>query len=467
MSGLNLDFDEETMNDTIGDDDWDDIFSDAEAADEGAFAGEDTAEETASEDTSSEDTTAESKGADEDLPALTKSDIIAEMKEVHDVYPDTSKNREELARKLVELRDQAAAEAEDAPEENAPENGAEGAQEDYALDLDMEDSTDALMEDEDEEDGIPDERPAELNDALKVENLEEQMDLETAIERMQEAQSDIATHENAKIMLRWRQGLIVANTNIVQGEQTMKRLADECGTHENTLRYCRNLVEFFNYDRQKFSDWVDETSKNNGKGYVRWVQDVIKSLLRGDSDPEVLGPEKYRDQAMSRVESTVQSLEKLNEHLQGVEDEDAHREVEGVTMQALDEIRRFMQSEFYQDGTYDPKEVVPRSEQYLEFIRQFPSPLSGMTPTVPHHRVRAGTGQKGSDFETIPLTDKEHKKLHSMDEEKFWREHGFSRGELANAYKHLYLTGQQNGVIRVPTPNNGLNRAKYAPKSSR
>lgn len=421
MSDLNLEFDEDVMEDNLGEEDWDDIFDDAETPGEDVF----------DEDDADFDNDAEEDSPDDDVPEKEK---VREM-DAEDLGLSTedeaSENEEEL----------------DLDEDELDEVG--------------EDVADALAGDEEDEDSIPDERPEELVDALKVEGLEEKMDLDQAIQAMKDAESEIAHHENAKLMLRWRQGVIVANTRIVRGEQTMKKLSDECGTHENTLRYCRNLVEFFNYDQKQFKDWVDETSDTNGKGYVRWTKDVIKGLLRGDEDPEVIGPEKYRDQAMSRVESTVQSLEKLNEHLREVEDEDAHREVEGVTMRALDEIRRFMQSEFYEDGSYDPKEVTPRSDQYLDFIRSMPSPLSGQGPCIPHHRVRAGTSNKGSDFEAVPMTQKEHQELHNMDEDAFWSKYTVDVGELANAYKHLYLTGQQNGVVKVPTPDNGLNRAKY------
>lgn len=437
MSDLDLEFDQEMMEDDIGQEDWDDIFDDAEEADD-VFDG-------AGADFDESDTSEPAPG--EDSSDRSEDDSSEEVENGEEENSDTSEElteEEEEARPAEEVFDE---------------------MDDLELDDVGEDVADALAGDEDEEDEIPDERPQELVDALKVEGLEEKMNLDEAVRAMKEAESEIATHENAKIMLRWRQGVIVANTRIVRGEQTMKRLSDECGTHENTLRYCRNLVEFFNYDQQKFKQWVDETSSTNGKGYVRWTKDIVKGLLRGDEDPETLGPEKYRDQAMSRVESTVQSLEKLNQHLQNVEDEDAHREVEGVTMRALDEIRRFMESEFYQDGTYDPQEVTPRSDQYLDFIRSMPSPISGSGPCIPHHRVRAGTGNKGSDFECIPLTQKEHDELHSMDEEAFWNQYGFTPGELANAYKHLYLTGVQNGVVKVPTPDNGLIRAKYVEQS--
>lgn len=403
MSNLDFDFDEEEFSEDFSDDEWGEIF--------------DEDEDDASTDEVSTDEPVGGEPVDEDTPV------------------DEGSVDEDLS---------------DEDEDEFDEE-------------ELESSADALAGEDSSEPEADNSVPDQLVDSLKIEGLEEKMSLDEAIRAMQNAESEIATHENAKIMLRWRQGVIVANTEIVRGEQTMEKLADQCGTHENTLRYCRKLVEFFNYDHGQFKDWVDEISDNNGKGYVRWSKDIIKGLLRGDEDPEVLGPEKFRDQAISRVESTVRSLEKLNEQIVESEDEDSdpYREVEGVTMKAMEEIRQFMQSQFYEDGTYDPQKTTPRSDQYLEWIRSMPSPLSGNPASLAHHLVRSGTSNKGSDFMAVPLTDKEHKELHNMDEDAFWNKYGFDPQSLAAAYMHLYLTGCQNGMIQVPTPDNGVNKAKH------
>lgn len=57
-----------------------------------------------------------------------------------------------------------------------------------------------------------------------------------------------------------------------------------------------------------------------------------------------------------------------------------------------------------------PKEAP----DYLKFVRSLPSAASGKIGCVAHHRIGGRFSQhKVSDFETMPLTDEEHRELHS------------------------------------------------------
>lgn len=82
---------------------------------------------------------------------------------------------------------------------------------------------------------------------------------------------------------------------------------------------------------------------------------------------------------------------------------------------------------------------------YLEFVRRHHSATwwggraAGSVPSpeevhptdeplsVAHHvriRTDGGTGLKPTDYFSVPLSDEEHKRLHAIGEETFWREVG-------------------------------------------
>ena len=54
-----------------------------------------------------------------------------------------------------------------------------------------------------------------------------------------------------------------------------------------------------------------------------------------------------------------------------------------------------------------------RDSEYLKWVREQPSVISGKTGCVAHHPIgQRFSQQKCSDYLAIPLTDAEHKKLH-------------------------------------------------------
>ena len=371
--------------------------------------------------------------------------------------------------------------AEDAEqaEENEAEQDEEDEEDEVDLDaIDADELTAALAGDDEDDvaprsngssdsgDGAMTATEENVNAALDEEGVKQKLSLEEAIDLINKAQDNIGDHQNALILLRWRQGIIADSVEVKEGEQTFQRLSKAVGPHANTLRQCKRLVQFFNHDKQKFQEWMDETGKATGKGYVRWVADVL-DLLKEDTDPKVLGKEELRKKWIRRIENQVSYLEELNDKVEFAESEDFQREVEGLTMRAIEEYQRFIRTRFYQEGEYDESGATPRSDAYLDWLRDQPSAISGQKPCIPHHTVRGGTANKGSDFMAVPITQEEHEKLHGMDEERFWRKHGVDNvDQLTSAYQHLWMTGTQNGRITVPTDENSISQFRVEDKDA-
>lgn len=68
--------------------------------------------------------------------------------------------------------------------------------------------------------------------------------------------------------------------------------------------------------------------------------------------------------------------------------------------------------------------------EYMAWVRSLPSAASGLVGVVAHHRIGGRYSQrKVSDFETMPLTDHEHRQLHAgMDD--FVRAFGKTEKEM-------------------------------------
>ncbi len=71
--------------------------------------------------------------------------------------------------------------------------------------------------------------------------------------------------------------------------------------------------------------------------------------------------------------------------------------------------------------------------EYLDWVRSQPSAASGMIGCVAHHRIGGRYSQhKVSDFETMPLTDEEHRELHAS-MSAFVEKYGKTEAEMIHA----------------------------------
>lgn len=86
---------------------------------------------------------------------------------------------------------------------------------------------------------------------------------------------------------------------------------------------------------------------------------------------------------------------------------------------------------------------------YLAWVRSLPSAASGQLGCIAHHRIGYRYSQrKVSDYETMPLTDAEHKRLHNHGVHEFEREIGKSEREMICA---TLLEAIRLGVLVLDT----------------
>lgn len=76
-------------------------------------------------------------------------------------------------------------------------------------------------------------------------------------------------------------------------------------------------------------------------------------------------------------------------------------------------------------------ELPKEAPEYLAFVRGLKSAASGKYGCVAHHRIGYRYSQrKVSDYETMPLLDEEHRRLHSKGVHTFEQEVGKTEREM-------------------------------------
>jgi ElaB/YqjD/DUF883 family membrane-anchored ribosome-binding protein len=192
---------------------------------------------------------------------------------------------------------------------------------------------------------------------------------------------------------------------------------------------------------------------------VRWYH--IQRELRGNETQEKLSdPEKakkLKDKIKSKVEKTAQQLEQLNTLAEQASAEEQD-EVRGLTQAAVKEIQRTSRN-FFASGEIEPdtKKRIPRSEEYMEYIRNMPDPIDGTTNVDPHHCDVGGTGIKGSDFSCIPLSREHHNEIEDNTESWFEDKYNVDLNELQKQYMHYFLTGERMEGFQIPLPSEADN----------
>lgn len=94
-----------------------------------------------------------------------------------------------------------------------------------------------------------------------------------------------------------------------------------------------------------------------------------------------------------------------------------------------------------------PKQITPRSEAYLEFIRGRPCVITGRSGVHAHHVKIYGSGGmslKPSDYLCVPLCHEEHSALHQMGEKTYWARQQIDPGFLICRQLLLYALSQSD-----------------------
>jgi hypothetical protein len=281
----------------------------------------------------------------------------------------------------------------------------------------------------DEDGNIPESALINVDDTpIDIVDLTDKISLTDAITQLRELEAEVGDMHNAIMMIRWRQGIIASSVDVKYGENTIKELSQVAGVHENTLRECVRLVEFFNANENVYKEWLAE-GKNGRRRFYEAQQ-----LIRSNTDPRVLGPENLMQRVVGRLEKTAEDLELLSQYAH-----EGNDEAEGVLVAVVDTVREFgaNQASVFQQ----PK--TPRSEAYLNYIRSLPCAVSKSQINVEaHHVIISGKGIKGSDFSTVPLSHDLHMEYHATGRTTFENKYNVNMDELMLNYLHKYLTGQ-------------------------
>ena len=239
-----------------------------------------------------------------------------------------------------------------------------------------------------------------------------------------------------KVQIRFLLGAMIEKTGTTYGEGTIDKIAEDYNISATTLREARAFASKLGCSPSKLKAWID--SKINQTGRVYWKD--VQEYVRAGSDPRVLGHDAMFKRLVRRVENVAQDAEVLAEQLNSLPD-NVKQEHQGV-MSVLYENIKVVQNQ-YQNVSKLGKTIIPRSEEYLKFVRGFPCAITGEYPVEAHHALGTkGTSKKSSDFSAIPLSSDLHKELHSLGYETFQEKYRIDLAELALNYVHKFLTNQ-------------------------
>lgn len=90
----------------------------------------------------------------------------------------------------------------------------------------------------------------------------------------------------------------------------------------------------------------------------------------------------------------------------------------------------------------DAKNIVPRDEKFLAFVRTKPCEVCGIVPSVAAHGPgRKGTGMRTSDFTALPLCGHHHGEQHQRGVLTFAEKYEINYYECSFRLLHEFHTG--------------------------
>lgn len=217
------------------------------------------------------------------------------------------------------------------------------------------------------------------------------------------------------------------------GKGTIRSLHDNYGIPETTLRECYlfYIDDRWQRDRKRVErELADETM-------TAWVH--VQKQIKSNTSPRALGPDAWLDKTIRRTEQFGIDLASFNEYADQLDHEKA-MQLSGVIQQTraeLAEAARKIPSAIGPD-------YIPRSPEYLAFIRRQPCCVTGVIgeDIHPHHLGGdGGTALKGSDFLCVPLRWDQHSRLHEVGQVSFQEETGVDLYFEATRFLHIYFVG--------------------------
>jgi hypothetical protein len=198
------------------------------------------------------------------------------------------------------------------------------------------------------------------------------------------------------------------------------------------MREWARIYSYFNGSEIKFEQYLSTLEKP--------TEYLLRSLISVDSNPAVLGEKNFAKRMENRIQRLANDLEDYNDLVnKGVIDRD---EAEGLMLTLKDSMLDYQRLN-------EIKPSTPKSESYLEKVRNLPCCITGQPgPSDPHHVETGGFGMKGTDYSVIPLNRDIHRMVedrgHIWLEEKF----GVRVGDLVAKTLIKVLTGHD---LKLPS----------------
>lgn len=393
---------------------------------------------------------------DEILSGMDVAEIVEALEEEYGIKASEDADREILANQLIKKREEELEEStseENTSEETTGEDVEDDTDDDVEADwvdgdgFEGEDDDIETFSPEEEEDGA--EISQSLKSALKTQDISlDDLGIEWALSELSEMGGEITDHKMSVMTLRWKQGLIAAATPVKHGEGTMKKLEEATGVNANTLREAKRVVDHFDHNISMFKDFLREADDGIKPWYkvVESMQDDVPSEDKTEEENEEIKNKLFNttEKALNKLEEAVVMASKA--------DEEDRREAKGLTAKAERVIRSLRDSGIFDTTGDEAADDTPRSETYMDFIRDFPDPINGNPSHDPAHTSgKKGVASKASDLSTIPLTRTHHNELDENGQDWFESEYNVSIDKLVKNYMHRHYTGQWLD-LELPTP---------------
>ena len=254
--------------------------------------------------------------------------------------------------------------------------------------------------------------------------------------------SRIGKDQQAFIISRWKMGRsideLLDGERGQYGENAVEAIADHTGMHPNTIYECRR---FYTTTPDGPERWMESVIAANG--IVLWKN--VRLLIAQKTDVETLGAQGALERRIYSVDKRIERLEQdMSEIARDARSNgiapDLKEKVLGVADRVVDvRINGFVGFS---------KQLTPRDDQHLEFVRQLPCAFCHANPpSEPHHVETSGTAIKGSDYSCVPVCRECHNDIHNLGNWSFQTKVNLLFAEAIAATLHERLTGEQ---IKLP-----------------
>lgn len=260
------------------------------------------------------------------------------------------------------------------------------------------------------------------------------LSLDQAIEQIEALDREDATLKVQQLIRKFRIGDIVTKLEVPHGERenALQVISIKTGVHINQMREWARIYIHFGGSESKFETYLASQDKP--------TEYSLRDLISADTDPAVLGEQRFAKRVTNRIERLAADLEDYTTLVhKGAIDPD---EADGLMFKLRDSMVEYK-------NLNDYKPTVPKSKDYLQEVRELPCCITGQPgPSDPHHTEVGGFRMKGTDYSCIPLSREIHRQVEDYGHEWLEKEFNVRVGNLVSRTLVMILTGHN---LQLPT----------------